>query len=108
MIIYPLPAGVFQIDFLSVERLISEDPQYDKEIHRPGYVNRNVIRVGELFCDMYFYLDSEGLLLDDRYYPMGHTVMECIDHLFDYVPANAWLEATKDFSQNNDDLKQSF
>lgn len=101
-------SSVFQIDFLSVERLISEDPQYDKEIHRPGYVNRNVIRVGELFCDMYFYLDSEGLLLDDRYYPMGHTVMECIDHLFDYVPANAWLEATKDFSQNNDDLKQSF
>ncbi|MCM1167189.1 MAG: hypothetical protein NC299_15980 [Lachnospiraceae bacterium] len=91
-------SSVFRIDFLSVERLISEDPQYDKEIHRPGYVNRNVIRVGELFCDMYFYLNSEVILLDDRYYPMGHTVMECIDHLFDYVPANTWLESTKDFS----------
>lgn len=82
-------SNVFQIDFLSVERLIAEDPQYDKEIHRPGYVNKNVIRVGELYWDMYFYLDSEGILLDDRCYPMGHTIMECIDHLFDYVPANA-------------------
>lgn len=98
-------SNVFEIEFLSVERLIKEDPQYDKEIHRPGYVNRNVIRVGEQFCDMNFYLDSEGILLDNRYYPMGHTLMECIDHLFDYVPANAWLEAAKDLSQNNDDLK---
>ncbi len=101
-------SNVFEIEFLSVERLISEDPQYDKEIHRPGYVGKNVIRVGEQFCDLYFYLDSEGIILDNRCYPMGHTLMECIDHLFDYVPANAWLEATKDFSQNNDDLKQSF
>ncbi len=91
-------SNIFRIEFLSVERLISEDPQYDKEIHSPGYVNRNVIRVGELYWDMNFYLDSEGILLDDRCYPMGHTVMECIDHLFDYVPANAWLEAAKDFS----------
>lgn len=98
-------SNVFEIEFLSVERLIKEDPQYDKEIHRPGYVNRNVIRVGEQFCDMNFYLDSEGIILDDRCYPMGHTVMECIDHLFDYVPANAWLETAKDFSQNNDDPK---
>lgn len=91
-------SNVFEIEFLSVERLIKEDPQYDKEIHRPGYVNKNVIRVGEQFCDMNFYLDSEGILLDDRCYPMGHTLMECIDHLFDYVPANAWLEAAKDLT----------
>lgn len=86
---------------MSVERLIAEDPQYDEVIRRPscGYVNRNVIRVGELYFDMNFYLDSEGILLDDRYYPMGHTIMECVDHLFDYVPANAWLEAAEDLSQ---------
>ncbi len=91
-------SNIFRIEFLSVERLISEDPQYDKEIHQPGYVNKNVIRVGELYWDMNFYLDAEGILLDDWYYPMGYTIMECIDHLFDYVPANAWLEAAKDFT----------
>lgn len=76
------------IELYDLKALIEEESDFNKEISCIiiNKVYKNVIKVGDRGMIGEFYLESEGLLLNEWYFPLGRTTLECINHLFDCIP----------------------
>lgn len=77
-----------RIELYDLNSLIEEEPDFNKEISCIiiNKVYKNVIKVGDRGTIGEFYLEADGILLDEWYFPMGRTTLECINHLFNCIP----------------------
>ncbi len=83
-----------EVNIFSVETLINYDPEFQNEIMQyDNVIAKNVIRFGKRMAGD-IYLDANGILLDEWYYPLGRTTLECINHLMADVPENCVFQFT--------------
>ncbi|MCH5208636.1 MAG: SUKH-3 domain-containing protein [Oscillospiraceae bacterium] len=81
-----------EVEFFDLKTLIEGYHDFNKEIQCIGNrLYKNAIKVGHRFMIGDVYLESEGILLNEGYSPMGRTTMECIKRLFDCVPERCKL-----------------
>ena len=86
--------AIRNVDFFNCTELANYVSEYQKEIVQYGKViAENVIRFGQRMAGN-IYLDSKGILLDDWYYPLGRTTLECVNHLMADVPENCVFQYT--------------
>ncbi|MCH5195751.1 MAG: SUKH-3 domain-containing protein [Oscillospiraceae bacterium] len=85
-----------EVEFFDLKTLIEGYHDFNKEIQCIGNrLYKNAIKVGHRFMIGDVYLESEGILLNEGYSPMGRTTMECIKRLFDCVPERCKLKIEK-------------